>query len=135
MVPPAAADQDALLRCFDTTLGADDRLAAIRQAFFAPGNDASVWLDGWDAVLAEAQGAAGRAVPREAWWDGGVAPILVIQGADDVIAPPANAAALATAHPDRVRVTTLPNAGHAALPEQPAAIATAILAWLGPHWT
>jgi pimeloyl-ACP methyl ester carboxylesterase len=47
-----------------------------------------------------------------------------------VIAPPANADALAKAYPGRVRVAVLRHTGHAMLPEQPRAIADLVIGFL-----
>ena len=52
------------------------------------------------------------------------------QAAEDRIAPIANAHDLARRFPDRVRIVEIPRAGHALLPEQPEAVAAALLAWL-----
>jgi pimeloyl-ACP methyl ester carboxylesterase len=115
--------QAALRDVFVETLTPQQHLAAVKTAFFAPGNDASVWRGGWYPQVATRQNAAGAATPSGEWLDGGRAPILILQGADDRVAAPANAEALKQAHPDRVTVVTIPNAGHAMLPEQPKRIA------------
>src|SRR5665213_2552262 len=99
----------------------EQHLAAVRTAFFAPGADPAVWRGGWHADVQRLQIAAGAATPGEAWQGAGEAPMLIIQAADDRVAPPANAEVLKAAHPDRVSVVVLPHAGHAMLPEQPAA--------------
>jgi len=56
--------------------------------------------------------------------------MLVIYGAEDVIAVPANAKSLAAEFPDRVALLEITKAGHALLPEQPEQIAKAVLAYL-----
>ena len=75
------------------------------------------------------QGAAVRRTPTDDWWSGGGAPMLVVQGLDDRIAPPANGRAL---RDERVNTTLieLDGAGHALLPEQPDAIGAAVLDFL-----
>jgi pimeloyl-ACP methyl ester carboxylesterase len=110
-----------------------ERLHAIKEAFFAPSSDPTVWRDGWWPSGAVAQGAANRATPREDWWEAGSAPLLVIQGLDDRTAPPANGHALQETLGDRVQLVGLADAGHALLPEQPEAIAEAIIAFLRQH--
>jgi pimeloyl-ACP methyl ester carboxylesterase len=117
-------------RVFDPTLTAEDRLKAIQQAFFARGNDARVWQEGWHLDVARAQRATDARTPLKEWWAGGSAPMLVLQGAEDVIAPPENARQLAAEFPDRVTVIEFAHAGHAMLPEQPERIAEAIVAYL-----
>ncbi|HWA60338.1 MAG TPA: alpha/beta hydrolase, partial [Caulobacteraceae bacterium] len=61
--------------------------AAVAKAFFASGNDASVWDGGWYKPTKEAQMAALRATGPETWTGAGSAPILIIQARDDVVAP------------------------------------------------
>ena len=58
-------------------------------------------------------------------------PLLVIQGLDDVAAPPANGHALREQLGERVRVVDLPDAGHFLLLEQPEAVARAVSQFLG----
>jgi pimeloyl-ACP methyl ester carboxylesterase len=115
----------ALVRCFS----ADRTLDDVATAFFAPGNDASVWAGGWHDAVAAAQAGATRAAVLEDWWDAGTAPMLVVQGLDDRAAPPGNGRALrdGRAH---VTLVELAHAGHALLPEQPDAVAEAVLAFL-----
>jgi len=122
--------QTALRDVFVETLPPEAHLAAVRTAFFAPGNDPAVWTAGWHPNVQRLQSAAGAATPGEAWQGAGEAPMLIVQAAEDRVAPPANADVLKAAHPDRVTVVVLPNAGHAMLPEQPAAIAQAIIGYL-----
>lgn len=129
-VPMAAQVLSEFNKVFDQTLPPAQHLAAVKAAFFAPGNDASVWAGGWYPSVAEAQNAASRATPNGDWVDAGRAPILIVQGQHDLVAAPANAEALKLAHPDRVTVVTLPHAGHAMLPEQPKAIADILIHYL-----
>lgn len=129
-VPPEPEAGAALFRVFDTALPADEHLDAVRTAFFAPGNDPSVWADGWHADVAAAQSAATGSTPVEEWWEAGGADVLVVQPADDRIALPANAEDLVERLGDRSSLVTIPGAGHALLPEQPAAVAVALLTWL-----
>lgn len=129
-VAPDADDLAALLRVFDESLDDDEHLAAVARAFFADGNDPRVWRDGWFASVAQQQSAAVEAQPASHWLAAGNAPVLVVQPAEDRIAVPANAAAVAEAIGDRATVVTVPRAGHGLLPEQPAAVATAVLSWL-----
>ncbi|MEM7285353.1 MAG: alpha/beta fold hydrolase [Actinomycetota bacterium] len=129
-VAPDPDDHAALLRVFDAELPDDEHLAAVDQAFFAPGNDASVWTDGWHGTVASFQGLATSSLDAEHWVGAGASDVLIVQPSDDVIAPPANAEAAATHIGPRATVLELPHAGHAVLPEQPRAVATAVLGWL-----
>lgn len=127
LVPASEKTRETFNRVFDAKLPDNERLLAIGAAFFAPGHDPKVWLDGWHFDVAKAQQAARAAIPVSEWWAGGSAPILVLQGTEDVIAVPENSARLAKEFPERVRVIPIPGAGHAMLPEQPDLIAAAIL--------
>lgn len=124
-IPPVVAK--ALFDVFDPTLSPKAHIDAVRTAFFAPGNDPSVWSDGWFGMVAMQQQAALKNSPIEAWGDGGRAPIYIIQAAQDAVAPLENALALRTAHPERVEIAILENAGHAILPEQPEQIARLVI--------
>jgi len=133
LVEPAEAAQKALLAAFDTSLSEAAHLEAIQEAFFAPGNDPAVWKDGWHGVVAFCQGEAGRRTPVAEWWEAGGKPVLVIQGLSDVVAVPENGHRLQAAAPQRVTVVDLAGAGHALLPEQPEAIAAALIDWLAAN--
>ena len=129
-VAPAPDIAKALADVFDDSLSPAQHLAAVQKGFFAPGNDPDVWRGGWYPAVARAQRAALAATGPDSWRGAGSAPILIIQAADDLIAPPANADALRAAYPDRVTVAPLPHAGHAMLPEQPEAIAAILVRYL-----
>jgi pimeloyl-ACP methyl ester carboxylesterase len=126
-VPSAFA---ALTACFDESLSSEDHLSAVRTAFFAPGNDPSVWRGGWYPPTMKAQIAANRTSVDDWWSAGGTAPILVIQGLQDQIAPPGNGRMLKAEAPERVELIEIDGAAHALLPERPAEIALAVLNFL-----
>ena len=129
-VPPEPDAGAALFRVFDDSLPPDGHLEAVGSAFFAPGNDPVVWAGGWHPEVAAAQAAATGSTPVDEWWEAGAADVLVVQPSDDRIALPANAEDLVAALGDRATLVTVPGAGHALLPEQPAAVAVALLTWL-----
>jgi pimeloyl-ACP methyl ester carboxylesterase len=131
MVPIPPETQHAMRRAFDPRLGREERLAALRRAYFALGNDPTPWEHGWHRAARLAQQAANEVTPVQDWWAAGTVPMLVLQGAEDVGAPPANAQLLAQAYSDRVTVVEILGAGHAMLPEQPERIADEILRYLG----
>ncbi len=123
----------ALKNSFDGDLPEAERHAAIRFAFFANDNLApDFWLNGWHGEAARFQSRAVRRTPEDKWRAaGGEAPILIIQGAEDRIAPAGIASDLLKSEfPERVQVVTVDDAGHALLPEQPTAIAGALIAFL-----
>lgn len=112
-------------------LGAPDdvRRDHVRQAFFAPGNDPSAWLPGWHPAVADlARGVASTNIA--AWWAGGSAPIMLIQGLQDVVAPPENGRLLKQEFGGRVELVEIDGAGHALLPEQPEQLAAHVLGFL-----
>ena len=108
-----------------------ERLEDLQLAFFARGADASVWLTGWNLEMARSQGRANRATPPAEWWTAGRAPVLLVQAAEDPIAPPGNGAALKRDIGERLSLVSLPHASHAILPEQPEAVAAVLAAWFG----
>jgi pimeloyl-ACP methyl ester carboxylesterase len=133
LVAPGAEAAANLRRVFDRALSPAEHLDAVREAFFAPGHDASVWATGWHPAVAIAQSSATTTTPVEQWWHAGTAPLLVVQPADDVIAVPANAEQLVAALDGRAELVTIPDAGHALLPEQPEAVAACVIDWLDRH--
>lgn len=124
-IPPAVAK--ALYDVFDTSLSPEAHITAVRTAFFAPSNNPEVWRDGWYGAVAMQQQNALKNSPPDSWSDGGRAAIYIIQAAQDAVAPPANAEALRAAHPDRVEIAIMANAGHAMLPEQPEKLSQLVL--------
>jgi pimeloyl-ACP methyl ester carboxylesterase len=129
-VPPDAQARAALQAVFDQSLPPDRHLQDVATAFFAPGHDPSVWRDGWYAATARMEGSAGGSVPVSAWWTAGTAPLLVVQGNQDRIAPPANADLLKVDVGARAEVHHLDGAGHALLPEQPQKLADIVIGYL-----
>jgi pimeloyl-ACP methyl ester carboxylesterase len=111
------------------------REGSVRRAFFADGNEIpDYWLAGWSFPAALAQIRANAATPSEAFWRGGDAPMLVLQGQADPVAPPEAAGlALAAEFPERVTLVEIRGASHALLPERPAQIHEAVIAFLREH--
>ncbi len=129
-VPPDREAAMALRAVFDESLPADIHLRDVATAFFAPGHDPSAWRDGWYPAVATMEGSAGSATSLKDWWTAGSAPLLVVVGNQDRIAPPANAERLKADVGDRAVVVHLDGAGHALLPEQPKPLADAIIAYM-----
>ena len=131
MVPRSPEMEKLTTRFWESALSQEDRLTAIRQIFFAAGNDVPrTWEEGWYIEVASAQRASDARTSLKEWWAGGSAPILVVQGTEDVVALPENAKRLAAQFPERVTLVEIPHAGHALLPEQPEQVEKAILAYL-----
>ena len=106
-----------------------ERLAALRFAFFAPGNDARAWLGGWHPGVLAAERIAGDRTPREEDYAAGRAPVLYLQPDHDPLAHVDNAEEYKRALGERVTVVIIPHASHAAIAEQPAFIADALIAY------
>ena len=106
-----------------------ERLKDLQLIFFAPGNDASVWLTGWTPAAARAHSAASRRTPRERWWPGRSIPSLIVEAAEDPVAPAQGDKLKALLGAD-AKVVLLPRASHAILPEQPRAVAALVAGYL-----
>lgn len=105
------------------------RLAALRRVFFADGNDARPWLDGWHPELAPAYRRAAKVPARSAWWSVSHAPVLDLQAASDPWRPRASIDEVRDALGAKASVVVIPGASHALFPEQPEAVARAIVSW------
>ena len=120
----------SLLACFDESLSAAEHLTHVSRAFFAPGNDARVWADGWMSAVAAYQRPAIERTPRTDWWDAVADRVFVIQALQDVIAVPENGRRYVREHINCAELVEIDGAGHAMLPEQPRIIAEAVLRFL-----
>jgi pimeloyl-ACP methyl ester carboxylesterase len=122
---------DAVRKSGDPALPEAERLGYLRAHFFAPGSDASVWLKGSYPAVDESQFEAGRATKQSEWWGGGNAPLLDLQGELDPFKPRSMMNEFREEFGERATVVVIPNASHALIPEQPAAVVAAIVAWIG----
>ena len=131
LVPAQEEAAAALRRLRDVETIGPEHLEDLGIALFSPASDPSAWLGmrRWPAA-GRAQAEAGSATPVQEWCDAGSAPILVVQGLDDRIAPPANGLALFEKFPDRVHLVEIADAAHALLPEQPRAVAESVVEFL-----
>jgi len=128
-VPPDV--RSSINKSHDLRLPEEERIRCMQHAFFAPGNDPRVWLDGWHEEVMHAERAATEATPRPEWWHAGTAPVLDVQPEHDVMTPPESRNRYRDEFgADRVTMTLIPRAGHALLPEQPEAVAQAVLTYL-----
>jgi pimeloyl-ACP methyl ester carboxylesterase len=120
-------------RCSDTTLSTEERLAALRICFFAPGNEPpQSWLDGWWPESSWLT-AAMHASDAQEWWRAGGLPMLIVQPMDDTLCLVASGRKTAAALGDQVWYVEVPHCGHAILPEQPEVIADLISRFVGDH--
>jgi pimeloyl-ACP methyl ester carboxylesterase len=128
-VPPGPEVFPNFFNCFNDQIDPATHARSVKEAFFAPRNEVDGWSEGWCAGLALRQRDAIAATNFEEFGMGGTAPGLVVQGLDDVMAPPQNAWNL-VARRANTRVVGLPDCGHAILPEQPRAVFDAVLSFL-----
>ena len=120
----------AVTHAGDLALSDEQRLAALRLGFFAPGNDPSVWLTGWHPQVRASQRAAAAATPQKEWWPGGTVPLLDLQAEHDPFKPPEKRNEMKDEFGDRVTVAVIPDASHALMPEQPTAVVDALVGWI-----
>lgn len=132
-LPPGSTEKpygrlrDAIDGAGDPRLAEAERLDCLRRAFFAPGNDPHVWLDGWNVAAHEAQAYARQTTPVDEYFSAGThVPILDLQAEHDAVVVPN---VMKPYLGDRVTVQTIRGAGHAMAPEQPRAMADAIAAF------
>lgn len=126
---PLSPEQRATLLAIFLTADDEKRLGYIEKGFFASGGDASVWLYGWNTPAALMQGYAAEN-PDVDFLEAGGKPILLIQPAEDFIAPPEDAGRLlAEQLGDQVTYVEMAHTGHALLPERPNAVAARITAY------
>ncbi|HKU69218.1 MAG TPA: alpha/beta fold hydrolase [Burkholderiales bacterium] len=123
--------RDSINKSHQMDLPADVRLKHLQHVFFAPGNDARVWLDGWREDVMHMEREATEATPKPEWWNAGTAPVLDMQSECDPLSPPESRNCYVEQFgANRVTTALIPRAAHALLPEQPEAVAKAMLNYL-----
>ncbi|WKL15884.1 alpha/beta fold hydrolase [Comamonas testosteroni] len=132
-LPPESSEmpysrlRDAIDGASDFSLSEEQRLDCLRRAFFAPGHDPRVWLDGWNTEAHEAQSHARRSTPVDDYFTAGTqVPILDLQAEHDAVVIPK---VMKLYLGERVTEQVISDAGHAMAPEQPRAMADAIAAF------
>jgi pimeloyl-ACP methyl ester carboxylesterase len=109
----------------------EERIAHLRHAFFAPGNDEARWLRGWYPGLRAAYSAASAIPDKSTWWPVSRSPILDLQAADDPWRPPASRTELKEVLGEKVTIRVIEGASHALLVERPESVAESIIDWAG----
>lgn len=120
---------DAITRINDPKSTREEKLAGLRQAFFAKGSDPTHWVDGWHQDVTVSQRAARSNTPKEQYWNGGVAPVLDLQAGADPFRPENSRQENREELGERVTVKVIPNASHALPAEKPIETANAIADW------
>ena len=129
--PPKPEVMTELRAVQDKNLSLEKRAEAARNILYGPKSTISVddlRLDESSDATIKTQSLT-QSVPVEIWWDGGKAPMLVLQGLHDVIAPPENGRSLQRDHPERVALVEFEDLGHAMARERPDLIGDAIVFW------
>jgi pimeloyl-ACP methyl ester carboxylesterase len=121
---------ESLAIASDPTQPRAERLKQLQIGFFAPGGDPSVWLAGWHPEVRAAYRDASSTPRKEVWWPVSHAPILDLRGADDPWRPRSTRDELKDVLGDKVTVQVIAQASHALFPEQPSAVADAVVAWV-----
>jgi pimeloyl-ACP methyl ester carboxylesterase len=125
----------APMRAGDLALSDDERLAALRLAFFAPGHDASAWLTGWYPETLAMQVDCVHHADVNRYWGAGTAPVFEIIAALDPFHRRDEWGDLRDRYGSRVTATVIADASHALFPEQPTAVANAITSYLADYNT
>ena len=120
----------APMRAGDLTLSEDERLAALRLAFFAPGHDASGWLTGWYPATLAMQVDCVHHASANRYWGAGNTPVFEIIAAQDPFHQRDEWGDLRDRYGARVTTAVIADASHALFPEQPTAVANAITNYL-----
>ncbi|MCA6221021.1 alpha/beta fold hydrolase [Photorhabdus antumapuensis] len=120
---------DAIMVISDPKSTREERLAKLRLAFFAAGNDPTPWLEGWHSDVIKSQSAARKLTNRKDWWAGGTASILDLQAGSDPFRPEASRMEAKDEFGNRVTVAMIEGASHALPAEKPIETADAIADW------
>jgi len=128
---PDPAVQRAVAIATDPSQPEPARLDALKEVFFARGNDPKIWLTGFHAEVRDAEVIARDATPQKEYYAAGTVPLLDIQGAEDPYKPPSSSTELIEEFgAGRVTVVRIEHAAHAIIIEQPRAVSDAILSWV-----
>ncbi len=134
-VPPDEETSKAFAKLWSPSLSREERLDAIKFSLFSPSTDMKTVIQAmtgrrtWPEAT-QAQSKANQATPIIEWWNGGQAPMLVIQGIDDRMAVPENGYILKRDNEERVKLVNIDKAGHLMIHEQPKQVAEEIISFL-----
>ncbi len=119
--------RNSIVKSGDPAFPREERLTHLKKAFFFDAHDPSVWLDGWYPAVGAMQREANDATKDESWRKAGQAPLLVIRAKQDALLLPSRTDGIPEELGERVSVVEIDRAGHALVPEQPGAVAEAII--------
>ena len=112
----------AVTNAGNLSLSDEEHLAALRFAFFAPGNDPTVWLKGWHPEIPDSQRAAVAAVKAGRMVAGRHVAAPGFAAEKDPFKPESKRNEMKNEFGSRVTVMLIPYASHALIPEQPKAV-------------
>ena len=133
LIAPSTPLGTSFRNATEVKMNGSDCVTVLGARWLSPASDAKILarVECWPAVHL-AHLATSRNVPLEDWWSAGAAaPLLVIQGLDDIVAPPGNGHALREQLGERVRLIDLPRAGHFLVLEQSEAVTRAVAEFVG----
>ena len=113
-------------------MGQSWREKRIADVFFSKNNKVpSYWISGWSDKISKQQAKAMDRIDLENWEKAGGAPLLFIQGEDDVLTPPKTfSLVIKEKLKEQVTIALIKDAGHALLPEQPEIIHELVIDFL-----
>lgn len=133
-VKPEPATAHAITIIFNPASSESGIMAVMPYLVASPADAARVWnlfKPSLAPGAAKAEMVASQATPLEAWWaPPGQTEYLIVQGANDQIAPPENGVELQKELGDRVTLVTVPGAAHLLAIEQPEVTADHFLDFL-----
>ncbi|MFK8078993.1 MAG: alpha/beta fold hydrolase [Granulosicoccus sp.] len=106
------------------------RIDALKLAFFAEGNDPESWLEGWHADVIAMQRAARAKTDKASWWHSGNAPILDVIALQDPFRPEQSRNNFVEEFGERVTIDTIDGASHALPDEKPLEVAQCLARWI-----
>lgn len=126
--------REAISNGADPALPDEERIKALQLAFFAPGNDASVWLQGWYPTALAAERLAGDLTAPDDDAAAGQVPVLHVQPAHDPLAAVGDSNFDRRRPARRASVVVIERASRAAVVEQPNAVSTALIGYARRLW-
>lgn len=133
-IPPQPEAARALGIIFNPASSEADILAVMPFLVASPADSARVWKlfkPSLSPAAGEIEAKAAQATPLQAWWaPPGQTKYLILQGAADQIAPPANGVELQKELGDRATLVNVPGAAHLLPLEQPETTAKHMLTFL-----
>jgi pimeloyl-ACP methyl ester carboxylesterase len=98
---------------FNPALSEEERLGHLERGYFAPGNDATVWLDGFDPAITALQNAAAKRTDDRWRTSSHHIPTIYVAAESDWIAPVPSSEELKKVLGDQTEMVVVKDAGHA----------------------